>query len=467
MLTHRLMAGFLAASLAVATGVAAQDAVRLPDLGGSAQAMLSPQEARQYGANMLHKMRSMHMVLDDPLVHDYLNDVGYRLVAHSDNPQQEFTFFVVNTPIINAFAAPGGYIGVNAGLIDLTHSESELAAVMAHEIGHITHHQLERAFEASKKDLPLMALVLLGAIAASAAQDNQGYVYGNNRYHSGSDTAMGVLAAGMGLIQQRKINFTRKDEVEADRIGIQTLAASGYDPDAMASFFQRMENTVGSNGSIPALLKTHPVTLNRIADSKARAGALKAEYQNNKIPPISLEQWRKTTAPIRYVTDPAELTSKHQTGDGAPTLYALMRERVRVLSHDPDRAVAYYRNHMRRKGFKTPATIYGYALALTRNHEAGKARAKLEPLVAKYPGNLPMRLAMAAALDKAGQTGKALDLYASLNAGAPHNRAIVTAYSQALIRDKSKAHARQAAALLKPLLGNEDEPQMFQTYARA
>src|SRR5690625_4389221 len=243
MLTHRLMAGFLAASLAVATGVAAQDTVRLPDLGGSAQAMLSPQEARQYGANMLHKMRSMHMVLDDPLVHDYLNDVGYRLVAHSDNPQQKFTFFVVNTPIINAFAAPGGYIGVNAGLIDLTHSESELAAVMAHEIGHITQHHLERAFEASKKDLPLMALVLLGAIAASAAQDNQGYVYGNNRYHSGSDTAMGVLAAGMGLIQQRKINFTRKDEVEADRIGIQTLAASGYDPDAMASFFQRMENT--------------------------------------------------------------------------------------------------------------------------------------------------------------------------------------------------------------------------------
>lgn len=472
--THRLIAGLLAASLAFAAGAvgtanaaSVQDTVRLPDLGGSAQAMLSPHEARQYGANMLHKMRSMHMVLDDPLVHGYLNDVGYRLVAHSDNPQQQFTFFVVNTPAINAFAAPGGYIGVNAGLIDLTHSESELAAVMAHEIGHITQHHLERAFEASKKDLPLMALVLLGAIAASAAQSNQGYVYGNNRYNGGSNAAMGVLAAGMGLIQQRKINFTRKDEVEADRIGIQTLAASGYNPEAMAGFFQRMENTVGSNGSIPALLKTHPVTLNRIADSKARAGALKSEYENNKIPPISLEQWRKTTAPIRYVTDPAELTAKHQTSDGDPTLYTLMRERVRVLSHDPDTAVKYYRNHMRNKGFDTPATRYGYALALTRNHKPDQALAKLQPLLAKYPTNLPMRLAMAAALDKSGQTDSALDLYATLNASAPHNRAIVIAYSKALIGDKSEAQARQATALLKPLLGNEEEPQMFQTFARA
>jgi predicted Zn-dependent protease len=166
MLIRQLATGLISACFALTAGAAgAQEHVRLPDLGGSAQAVLSPAEAGQYGASMLHQMRSLNMVLDDPLVHEYINDVGYRLVAHSDNPSQKFHFFVVNTQDINAFAAPGGYIGVNAGLIELTHGEDELAAVMAHEIGHITQHHLERAFEASRKDAPLIALVMLGAIA--------------------------------------------------------------------------------------------------------------------------------------------------------------------------------------------------------------------------------------------------------------------------------------------------------------
>ncbi|HET8554003.1 MAG TPA: M48 family metalloprotease [Rhodanobacteraceae bacterium] len=471
MLIRQLATGLLGACLAIVSGAAgAQDHVRLPDLGGSAQAMLSPQEARQYGASMLHQMRAMHMVLDDPLVHDYLNDVGYRLVAHSDKPTQKFTFFVVNTQVINAFAAPGGYIGVNAGLIDLTHSEDELAAVMAHEIGHITQHHLERAFEASKKDAPLMALVLLGAIAAGAADSgNHGYAVGYNGYNDGSsNAAMGVLAAGMGLIQQRQINFTRKDEIEADRTGIQTLAAAGYNPEAMASFFQRMEETLGGEGNVPALLQTHPVTLNRIADAKARARMLDSQRENAKVPPISQKQWEKITAPIRYVSNPGELMSPGDGNHGKQIkLYALMRERVRVLSQDASKAVDYYRDRMHRPGFDSPANRYGYALALTRDHQSGPALAQIKPLVAKYPSSLPVQLALADALDQGGHQAEALDIYARLNAGTPHDRAIVLAYADALIGDKSEAHARKAAELIKPLLNDADEPQIFETYARA
>ncbi|HET6586690.1 MAG TPA: M48 family metalloprotease [Oleiagrimonas sp.] len=470
MLIRQLAAGLLGTCLALASGASsAQDHVRLPDLGGSAQAMLSPQEARQYGASMLHQMRAMHMVLDDPLVHDYLNDVGYRLVAHSDQPTQEFTFFVVNTPVINAFAAPGGYIGVNAGLIDLTHSEDELAAVMAHEIGHITQHHLERAFEASKKDAPLMALVLLGAIAAGAADSgNHGYAVGYNGYNDGSsNAAMGVLAAGMGMIQQRQINFTRKDEIEADRVGIQTLAAAGYNPVAMATFFQRMEETLGGGGNIPALLQTHPVTLNRIADAKSRARMLESDREKNKVPPISLKQWQKITAPIRYVSSPGELMTPGDGHGGQIELYALMRERVRVLSQDASKAVDYYRGHMQRSGFDTPANRYGYTLALTRDHQSKAALAQIKPLAARYPSSLPLQLALAGALDQGGHQAEALAIYARLNAGTPHNRAIVLAYADALIGDKSKAHARKAAELVKPLLNDADEPQIFETYARA
>lgn len=470
--THRLLAGLLSTCVAFAAGAApaAKGQVRLPELGGSAQAMLSPSEANQYGASMLHQMRSMHMVLDDPLVNAYLNDVGYRLVAHSDNPSQKFTFFVVKTQDINAFAVPGGYIGVYAGLIDLTHSESELAAVMAHEIGHITQHHMERAFEASKKDAPLMALVLLGAIVAGAADKGSGHPYGYQGYSdSGGNAGLGVLAAGMGLLQQRQINFTRKDEIEADRTGIRTLAAAGYNPEAMASFFQRMQDTLGGGDSVPALLQTHPVTLLRIADAKARARMLESENKGTVVPPISLEQWKKTTAPLQFVSDPKELfPAAAAKGSHHLSLYKLMRERVRALSLDPSKAVDYYRSHMQHPGFTgVPANHYGYALALTRDHQADQALAQLRPLLDKYPSSLPLCLAQADALVHAGKTPQALKIYARLNAQSPQNRAIVQAYAQGLIHDKSKIRARQAADLLKPLLDDTDEPQLFRIYARA
>jgi predicted Zn-dependent protease len=244
--TARLLTALIAASLAFSA--TAQDDVRLPDLGSSANALILPQEAQNYGASMLRQMRALDMVVDDPLLDDYISDLGHRLGASSDKPKEHFAFFIVKDPEINAFAAPGGYIAVNSGLITITRDESELAGVIAHEIGHITQNHLERAFEDSKKDAPLMALVLLGAIAAGASS------------HSG-DAPMAVLAGGQGLLAQKSINFTRKDEIEADRVGIQTLARAGFDPNAMADFFQRMQDVLsaGAGGrDVPALLQTHP-----------------------------------------------------------------------------------------------------------------------------------------------------------------------------------------------------------------
>jgi predicted Zn-dependent protease len=287
----RLLTALITATLACAAG--AQQDVRLPDLGSSANALISPQEAQNYGASMLRQMRAMDMVLDDPLLDDYINDLGYRLAASSDKPKEHFAFFIVRDPEINAFAAPGGYIAVNSGLMTITRDESELAGVVAHEIGHITQNHLQRAFEDSKKDAPLMALVLLGAIAAGASS------------HSG-DAPMAVLAGGQGLIAQKSINFTRKDEIEADRVGIQTLAKAGFDPNAMAGFFQRMQDAMsaGAGGQdIPALLQTHPVTTMRISDAKSRADALVAAQ---KLRPTDTAmdklQWEKSTAPIASVS---------------------------------------------------------------------------------------------------------------------------------------------------------------------
>jgi beta-barrel assembly-enhancing protease len=430
------------------------DDVRLPDLGSSANALISPQEAQDYGASMLHEMRALDMVVDDPLLDDYINNLGFRLVADSDKPKDHFEFFIAKDPVINAFSAPGGYVGINSGLITITRTESELAAVMAHEIGHITQNHLQRAYEASKRDTPLMALVALGAIAAG-----------------GAGASMAVLTGGMGALEQKEINFTRKDEIEADRTGIQTLAKAGFDPNAMASFFQRMADVMspGAGGiKVPSLLLDHPVTSDRISDAKARAGALIAAQ---KLQPngnmIDKEQWAKQTAPIAYVKDPTVLLESHPSKGDLDT-YLLMRERVRVLSDDAFSMSNYYGSNLgKTNGFDTPSNRYGYALALTRSGDGAKAITQLQPLLARYPSSLILRLAAADARLQAGQRAAALDIYADLNTQSPRNRAIALAYATALTQGGSSQQAVQAAQMLRPLLDNADEPDVYVAYARA
>jgi predicted Zn-dependent protease len=453
-LAPRLLTALITTTLACTAG--AQDDVRLPDLGSSANALISPQEAQDYGASMLRQMRALDMVVDDPLLDDYISDLGFRLVANCDKPKDHYAFFVVKDPEINAFAAPGGYIAVNSGLLEITRDESELAGVLAHEIGHITQNHLQRAFEDSKKDAPLMALVLLGAIVAGASS------------HSG-DAPMAVAAAGQGLIAQKSINFTRKDEIEADRVGIQTLARAGFDPNAMAGFFQRMEDatSAGAGGDVPALLQTHPVTTMRISDAKARAGHLiAAQKLRPTITTMDKRQWEQSTAPIAFVKDPGTLLLA--PAKGGISTYALMRERVRMLAGDAPRLVTYYASNLQKApGFDTPENRYGYALALTRSGRGALAITQLQLLLKTGPDNLILQLALADARLQAGQRSAALALYDDLNTQSPRNRAVALAYANALNAGGDKDQARIAADLLRPMLDNASEPEIYSAYARA
>jgi predicted Zn-dependent protease len=451
----RLLTTLVTATLACAAG--AQDNVRLPDLGSSANALISPQEAANYGASMLREMRSLDMVVDDPLLDDYINDLGYRLAANCGKPKVHFTFFIAKDPEINAFAAPGGYIAVNSGLITITQSESELAGVMAHEIGHITQNHLQRAFEASKKDAPLMALVLLGAIAAGAGG------------HSG-DAPIAVLAGGQGLLAQKSINFTRHDEIEADRVGIQTLANAGFDPNAMAGFFERMQDAMSADAGeqdVPTLLQSHPVTTTRISEAKSRAGALIAEQKSRPASiPLQKTLWEKSSAPIAFVKDPTTLALPNGR-DGLDT-WELMRERVRVMAGDAPKLAIYYRSGLQKQhGFDTLPNHYGYALALTRSGRGAQAIEQLQPLLQSHPDDLVLKLALADARLQAGERALALTAYQELNQRSPRNRAVALAYAHALIADGDKSQATTAAGLLRPLLDNASEPEIYSTYARA
>ncbi len=447
---------------ALLTGVAGARGtdVKLPDIGSSAGAVMTPLEQRQYGASMLHEMRAYNLVLDDPLLSDYVNSLGYRLVAHSDRPDLPFTFFIVRDEDINAFAAPGGYVGVNAGMIVAADTEAELAAVLAHEIAHITQNHMLRAYEDMKIASIPIALAMLGVLIASAGRND--------------DAAPAAIMTGTSMMQQRMINFTRKDETEADRVGIQTLARSGFDPDAMADTFDTLQRVMRTNGvDVPEFLRTHPVDTRRIADAKSRAGQLQdvATAARTTIGnPNSSVLDGSLLLPMAQIRAAAQdITAPIDQPDEAAR-YAQMRERARVLSSDSPHAVlAYYSKSLREDSkFATPANRYGHALALVRVNRAKEAVTELREIAAKYPRDLVIQLGLADALDQAGDRTAATAIYAGLNSNFPGNRAITLAYADSLLAQADKQSGQRARELLRPLLARYgDDPELQKSFARA
>ncbi|MBA8883926.1 M48 family metalloprotease [Dokdonella fugitiva] len=483
------LSALAAASLSVLAGAREPD-VKLPDIGSSAASLATPQELREYGAGMLQEMRAYDLVVDDPLLADYINALGYRLVASSDQPDPNFTFFIVRDDQINAFAAPGGYVATNAGLITAMDTEDELAGVLAHEISHVEQQHILRAFEDQKKmSIPIM-LGMLGVMIASA--------------HRTDDAAAAAMMTGTSLIQQRQINFTRGDEAEADRVGIQTLARAGFDPMAMAGAFQALQKVMRVNGiDIPEFLLDHPLDTRRIADAKARAeqlGCPKTAHLRSApasdagggldltLPP------RRPDADGGAVDEASALAASAATsvtvagrgegnalprvtvstcaprGKGAQAYFELMRERVRVqIAKSPTAIRSYYANNLRDDpAFDSVANRYGYALALIASRDAAAAIEQLRPLIARQGDSPVLRLALADAQDQAGRRDDALATFAQLHRDFPGNRAITLAYSDALVAHADAKSARLALDLLRPLVErNAGDPGLQRSFARA
>lgn len=421
---------FLTAIIAFALSApfAGAQNVELPDIGSSAGTIMSPDEERRYGSRMLYEMRRVDLVLEDALVADYVHALGYRLVALSERPEQEFTFFVVRSNDINAFAAPGGFVGLNVGLMHTAESESEVAAVLAHEVAHVTQRHLVRAYESMQKATLPIALAMIGAVLAS-------------RNSSGDGTEAAVIG-GMGLLQQQAINFTRHNEYEADRIGIFTLAKAGFDPEAMAGFFARMGRATRSNSSaeVPEFLRTHPVTTSRITEAKNRVEAIRRD------PPVV----------------------DHSAANEAR--FRLMRERAHVLTAvEPARLVDLYRGELRHAdAARAPSLRYGLALALLRSGQAKAAVTELDRLLTDAPGEIAFLLPRAEARRLAGDAEGSLASLRQLAELSPDHRAVQLAYAEALNAIGSKRSGEQAMAVMRPLLVRHgSDPSTQAIYARA
>ncbi|PJK06560.1 peptidase [Lysobacteraceae bacterium NML71-0210] len=425
---------------------------RLPDMGSSAARILSPAKQNEYGAMMLAQLRHYGYTLDDPLLNQWLQGVGQRLAAASDRPEQPFTFFLLKERQINAFATLGGYIGTNAGLILAAEREDEMAAVLSHEIAHVTQTHVLRAVERAQRDQIPILLGMLAAIMV-AQQSNSA---------SSGDATMAAVMGAQGLIIQRQIDYTRSNESEADRLGIRTLARSGYDPEAMAAFFERMQASSRANqGSeesrLPDYLRTHPVTTTRIAEAKTRAERLPARTHLH----TPHHQSANPLLPGGIKLDIAQSTGT--SGD-----FAWARERLRVLSAASAReAIGEYQRMARTKPLDEAAR-YGLALAKIRANQAASAREDLAKLALPQADNRWIQLALAEAEAHSGQLATSDQRFERLRLRYPNDPAVAISAATVLLERGNNEAARRALAILRPLLGSSAHTPAFQRiFARA
>ena len=274
---RNVLALALAIALIPSTSSLAQE-TGLPELGSSASELITPAQEQQYGSYTLYQLRRYNYLLEDPLIENWLQTMGHRLGASSDKPKQPYTFFMMRDRRINAFATLGGYIGMNAGLVLTAKTEDEVAGVLSHEISHVTQKHVLRSVERAQKDqIPIMLAALGVIIAAQSASSS------SNTDNSADNAAMAAAIGAQALMVQRQIDYTRSNESEADRIGLQTLYRAGYKPEAMADFFARMESTGRANAggyTRPDYLSSHPVTAIRISEARDRAQRIQQESPN-------------------------------------------------------------------------------------------------------------------------------------------------------------------------------------------
>ena len=371
------------------------DKLQLPDLGDSSGALISPAEEKEFGAAFFRNLHSQTEINQDLEIQQYIQSIGRQLATNSDNPSTPFYFFVVMDPDINAFAGPGGYIGVNSGLILLTEAESELASVMAHEIGHVTQRHLYRQIEAaSKMSIPIVAATLAAILL------------GTQSPQMGQAALMAVQAGSV----QFQINFTRDNEKEADRVGMQTLANSSFDPRSMPTFFERLQQSTRFYGKgVPEFLRTHPVSESRIADTRGRA----------------------ETYPYRQYPDSMG--------------YLLTKAKLYVLTTSNKEAAIKHFSTLEQQGTAEQRAIarYGMGLIYLQNLQYSAASDIFQKLVELYPNQPQYIAALARTAMEKREYDKANQLFASAAQNFPNNDAIKIEYTRCLLKSGKPDQAKQ------------------------
>lgn len=381
---NRFAACLLSALTLLSVTISARAADDLPDIGSQANATLSLEDEYRLGSMVMRELRDQGQILDDPELNEFIQSFGLRVSSQATTAGQNFKFFIVKDPEINAFALPGGFVGINAGLLLATHNENELAGVVAHEISHVTQRHIARSIAEQSRNSVMSTAALLAAILLGAA--------------AGGDAAIGGIAAAQSIALQNQMSFSRAAETEADTVGISLMSRAGFDPNGMWQFFevlQRQNGTV-NEADIPAILRNHPVTLDRIAETRARAAALGSKITNDSL------------------------------------AYSLMRERMRILmtptGDDPRR---YYADDP--KLATGVARQYGKALANLNGGAPQDAVRTLKTLVTDNPTVMQFHSALGQAQLAAGESKDALATLSHAHTLFPRNVPITVRYAEVLL----------------------------------
>ena len=376
--------------IAIAAGglLHAQD-YNLPDLGEESHQIMSPAEQKRLGEGFYRQARQYMDLLADPELNDYIQTLGRKLVISGGLPANSFTFFLIDDNMVNAFAVPGGYIGVNTGLILTARNEAELASVLGHEIVHVKQQHIPRMYSEQKRaSLVNMATLLAGLLIGGQA----------------TEAAIAVTSAQS---QANQLTYTRLFEREADRLGIGILANAGYDTNAMPVFFNRMQQATRIYDSdVPEFLRSHPVTTDRIAEAKARA----ADY-----PPASPND---------------------------ESMFRHMKAKIRAHDLEPEDAIKHFHNNLQ-DNTDSMADRYGLTYALI-GADQYEAAARETRILLDNDSDNPLYLILQAHLElKLGSADKALAHYRALYDEYPDSYAVNTYYAQALLTSNKPAEARQ------------------------
>lgn len=402
---------FLIASLVVSPALADG----LPELGDVSATVLSPLQEQRIAEQIMRDVMTSNDVISDPEVTGYVQHLGYRLAANGPDQRQSFRFFVVRDNTINAFAMPGGVIGVHSGLIIAANNESEVAGVIAHEIGHVVQHHMARMLAQQKQDSIINMATL--ALAILAARSN-------------TQLGTGAMTAASAGALQKQLDYTREHEREADRVGLQILDSAGFDTRAMPAFFETLQKNTRFEGSAPSFLRTHPLTSERIADIRSR-----------------VEQM-----PYRQVQDSVE--------------FQYVRAKLMSDLGSPSYAVDFFRGNLRERKYSNEAAQhYGLALALMRKSDYAGAAEQVAWLRSNAPRH-PMIETLAAKLEVARsnpqQAGK---LYADALKQFPGHLALIYGYAEDLL---AMGQPGQVLKLIEEKQNSfPDDPYLYELKSRA
>lgn len=425
----------IAAALLIAypAGIIASGTARafeLPDLGEVSRSTLSEAQEDRIGREIMRQIRESADYLDDAVIADYLENLGDRLAAASPSPGRHFQFFPVRDASINAFALPGGYVGVHTGLISAARNESELAGVLAHEIAHVTQNHIARMVD-NQKSSSLMTLAAL-AVAILAARSN-------------SDVSQAAIVGAQALSIQNQLDFTRDNEREADRIGLQTLDAAGFSPQGMGSFFERLQaqGRVYENNA-PAYLRTHPLTYQRIADMQDRLGGM-AYRQHSDSPEFSLVRARIQATEGEAKEAVAVFEAQARTSPGAAAWYGLAQASMRAGNlARAEQALGRIDGPMARSPLVGVARI---DLALARN-KIDEALRLSQAELAQHTAYRPIAYLRAKSLLRADRARDALDFLTEQQRTWPSDSQfhVLRAEAHNALGEAAKAHLAQAEA---------------------